>query len=268
MSQDKKSLSQMKQTAWSVTMWLTDDTGYTEDTIQQFVQSMPNDWALEGQIEQGERSQKNLHFQLLLKTPQTRGTRISKFFPKCHIEEARKFHALQNYVHKADTRVSEFKTVENRSPQWSVVCDTFFDWILRDQTDNGFFGVVEDQRMSLWDTFIGISIEEGMRVDIIGVNPQYRSCILRYWLNYLARAKTRASVDKIDKQTNRQNLDVAGGGYINRSISENVRPPIQQDESLPATTVDGPPLGDSDGTAPPVQTSKPRRVIRAKIPLA
>jgi len=221
-SQNKKSLSDMKQTAWSVTMWLTEDTGYTVDTINQFTQAMPNDWALEGQIEHGSSSQKNLHYQLLLKTPQTRGTRIAKYFPKCHLEEARKFHALQQYVHKTDTRVGEFKTVENRSPQWSTVCDKFFDWVLREKTDNGFFGVVDEERMKMWDEFIGISIEEGMRVDIIGVNPQYRSCIQRYWCNYLRLAKTRPPVDKIDKT---DKLDVAeGGGTSSVQIPEIVAP--------------------------------------------
>ena len=42
-------------------------------------QNMPNDWAIEGQIEQGKIDDK-LHGQLFLKTPQTRGTRIAKFF--------------------------------------------------------------------------------------------------------------------------------------------------------------------------------------------
>jgi len=143
---------------------------------------------------------------LLLKTPQTRGTRVAKFFPKCDIGDARNYHALQNYVHKEDTRVAEFKTVVNRSPQWSVVCDKFFDWLIVNEPQSTFFGVVEDERSRLWDKFIGISIEEGMRVDIIGVNPQYRSCIQRYWLNYIALAKTRVPVDNVDRQTNSQNV--------------------------------------------------------------
>lgn len=194
----------MRATAWCITMWLTEKTGYTKDTIHQFVQNMPNDWGLEGQMEQGHDSEGKLHYQLLLKTPQTRGTRVQKFFPKCYIDEAHKFHALKQYVHKEDTRVGEFKTIENRSPQWSQVCDKFFDWVLTTQPDCTFFGVLDEERLRLWDKFIGLSIEEGMRVDIIGVNPQYRSCIIRYWLNYIALAKTRTPVDNLDRQTNRQ----------------------------------------------------------------
>jgi len=193
-------------------MWLTENTGYTPETIDEFTQKMPNDWSLEGQMEMGKDSEGKLHYQLLLKTPQTRGTRVAKFFPKCYIDEAHKYHALKVYVHKEDTRVAEFKTVENRSPQWSVVCDKFFDYLIREQPETSMFGVVDEERMRLWDKFIGISIEEGMRVDIIGVNPQYRSCIQRYWLNYMALAKTRAPVDRIDRQTDSQLLVPPLGG--------------------------------------------------------
>lgn len=262
--QNKKDLSEMRKTAWSVTMWLTDETGYTEETLDQFVQAMPNDWALEGQMELGSKSQNNFHYQLLLKTPFTRGTKIAKFFPKCHIEEARKFHALQNYVHKADTRVAEFKTVENRSPQWSVVCATFFKWVLREKTDNGFFGVADEERLKLWDEFIGLSIEEGMHVDIIGVNPQYRSCILRYWTNYLARARQTPPVDKIDRQTKMQESTiplVAEGGVPLRSDSNFCLVTIQQDESRSVRSTDGPPLRDSSGASQTIRKGR----VRAKI---
>ena len=124
-------------------------------------QNMPNDWAIEGQIEQGKIDDK-LHGQLFLKTPQTRGTKIAKFFPHSHIEEARNKFALQNYVHKEETRVGEFKTVENRSPQWSVVCDKFYDWLII-KTDYASQIRQDDEKLALWDEFIGLSIEEGMR---------------------------------------------------------------------------------------------------------
>lgn len=196
MSDVTKPPSSMRATAWCITMWLTENTGYTPETINQFTQAMPNDWSLEGQMEMGKDSTGKLHYQLLLKTPQTRGSRVQKFFPKCYIDEAHKYHALKTYVHKEDTRVAEFKTVENRSPQWSVVCDKFFDYIVREQPECSMFGVADEERMKLWDKFIGLSIEEGMRVDVIGVNPQYRSCIGRYWLNYIRVAQTRVPVDK------------------------------------------------------------------------
>ena len=208
------SLKDMKTTKWSITHWLTE--GRTLESLQQLVQNMPNDWAIEGQIEQGKIDDK-LHGQLFLKTPQTRGTRIAKFFPHSHIEEARNKFALQNYVHKEETRVGEFKTVENRSPQWSVVCDKFYDWLII-KTDYASQIRQDDEKLALWDEFIGLSIEEGMRVDIIGVNPQYRSCIMRYWTNYIKLAYSRqTSIDKIDRQTECSPAEGGGASGVKKT---------------------------------------------------
>jgi len=196
---------EMKTGRWCITMWLTD--GRTTETLDSLVQGMPNDWHLEGQIEQGVDSQEKLHAQLFLKTPQCRGSRIAKFFPNCYIDEARNPFALKNYVHKQDTRVAEFKTIENRSPQWSVVCDKFFDWLVANKP-SAVYEKQDDDRLKLWDQFIGISIMEGMRVDVIGVNPQYRSCIMRYWDAYwhCADQRTMSKNDppSIDEKTDRQ----------------------------------------------------------------
>lgn len=188
-------------------MWLTD--GRTTDTLNDLVALMPQNWSLEGQIEQGHSSDDKLHAQLFLKTEQTRGTKIAKFFPNCYIDEARNPFALKNYVHKEDTRVAEFKTVENRSPQWFQVCDKMFDWYILEYSADITFGIEDDEKLRRWDRFIGISLEEGMRVDIIGVNPQYRSCIVRYWHNYIRLA--------LHRQTDRQTkLDppAEGGGIV------------------------------------------------------
>lgn len=186
-------------------MWLTD--GRTVETLNELVTLMPQNWSLEGQLEQGVDSQQKLHAQLFLKTEQTRGTKVIKYFPNCYIAEARNPFALQNYVHKEDTRVAEFKTVENRSPQWFTVCDKMFDWYIETHQDQLAFEVDDIERMKLWDIFIGLSIEDGMRVDIIGVNPQYRSCIMRYWKNYLRNALHRQK----DRQTNKPSAE---GGVL------------------------------------------------------
>jgi len=173
----KQSIHAMRTTRWSITYWLTE--GRTQETLETLVQAMPGDWALEGQIEKGTDSEGKLHAQLFLKTPQTRGSRILKFFPNSHIEEARNAFALQNYVHKDDTRVAEFKTVENRSPQWRIVRDKFYDWLV--ETKQATLHLDELEKYHLWDRFIILSLKEKMEVDLIGVNPQYRSCINKYW---------------------------------------------------------------------------------------
>lgn len=191
----------MKATHWSLTHWLTD--GRTREGFDALVQAMPQDWHIEGQIEQGKDSQDRLHCQLYLKTPQTRGTRIAKFFPFTHIEDAKNRFALQNYVHKAESRVAELKTVENRSPQWHVVRDRFYEWYVATHADQLTHRVDDEEKLKYWDHFIGLSLEEGMSVDVIGVNPQYRSCIMKYWTYMIRRTLDKnISVDKcLDKTT-------------------------------------------------------------------
>lgn len=206
---EKKRPCDMKTGRWCITYWLTE--GRTIDTLNALVQAMPQDWALEGQIEQGVDSQQHLHAQLFLKTPQCRGTRVAKFFPNCYINEAKNPFALQNYVHKTETRVAEFKTVENRSPQWHVVRDRFYEWYVSEYGAQLMFEVADEEKLKYWDHFIGLSLEEGMNVDVIGVNPQYRSCILRYWTNMIRRV-SKNPAPSIDKKTDRQMDSLAGGG--------------------------------------------------------
>lgn len=214
----EKKPSEMKTNKWAITYWLTE--GRTKETLEQLVQSMPSNWAVEGQIEQGVDSQQKLHAQLFLKTEQTRGTKIQKYFPNCHISEAKNAFALSNYVHKEETRVDVFKTVENRSPQWSVVCQKFFDWVIQDPIKMRARDSTEHdqqcERLEIWDHFIGISIEEGMHVDLIGVNPQYRSAVRGYWISYVRRAVLNSQTF-VDKKTDRQErtIPVVEGGVLN-----------------------------------------------------
>jgi len=211
MTDKEKALCDIRATKWSITYWLTE--GRTQETLEALVQSMPGDWSLEGQIEKGTDSEGKLHAQLFLKTPQSRGTRIKKFFPNSHIEEARNAFALQTYVHKEDTRVAEFKTVENRSPQWRVVRDKFYDWLV--ETKQASYHLDELEKLHLWDKFVIVSLKEKMEIDVIGVNPQYRLCIKLYWEagihNALEKVVQEVDVpttlssppliDKIDRQT-------------------------------------------------------------------
>lgn len=234
MEHKRKSPSEMKTSRWCITYWLTE--GRTIETLNELVKNMPENWSLEGQIEQGVDSQQKLHAQLFLKTEQTRGTKITKYFPNCYIDEAQRPFALQKYVHKEETRVAEFKTVENRSPQWQVVRDKFFDWLIENEQ---FYAHIKDDldercspRLEKWDQFITLSIAEGMNVELVGVNPQYRSAIRRYWLGFITRAESRLSQNtSIDKKTDRQIPEVvAEGGIPPRQNSRIVIPTISMKE--------------------------------------
>jgi len=200
----------MKTTKWCITYWLTD--GRTIETLQALVDAMPSNWSLEGQIEQGHSADDKLHAQLYLKTEHTRGSKITKYFPNCYLNEASNPFALKNYVHKQDTRVAEFKTIENRSPQWREVRKIFYEWYTLNYDYNLGLRVDDEEKMKYWDKFIGLSQEEGMEIDLIGVNPQYRSCIMRYWDNYIRIAMSVKTPTPVDRRTDRQEKSVAEGG--------------------------------------------------------
>lgn len=239
MEPKRKSPSEMKSNKWCITYWLTD--GRTIDALNELVKNMPENWSLEGQIEQGLDSQQKLHAQLFLKTERTRGTKIIKYFPNCYIDEAKNPFALQKYVHKEDTRVAEFKTIENRSPSWPLVRDKFFDWLIETEP---FYSHIKDDmdervspRLEYWDKFITLSVAEGMNVELVGVNPQYRSAIRRYWSGFITRAECRLShTTSADKRTDGQIFEnaspppsiklVAEGGSLSRQNSRIVIPTI------------------------------------------
>jgi len=210
MPKEKSPLCDLKANHWSLTHWLTE--GRTREGLDALVQNMPQDWAVEGQIEQGVDSQQKLHAQLYLRTPQTRGTRVAKFFPNTTILVAENKFALQNYVHKEDTRVAEFKTVENRSPQWHVVRDKFYEWYVEKHADKLAFKVEDEEKLKYWDIFIGISLEDGMNIDVIGVNPQYRSCIMKYWYNMIRRELAKNPPTSVDICLDKTNPAPSPGG--------------------------------------------------------
>lgn len=182
-------------------MWLNETTGYSHDSPQIIEQVLPSEWALEGQEEKGKESG-NLHYQLYLKTPHVRGSSVQKVFPRCHIEIARKPFALGQYVHKEDTRVGEFKSIETKSPQWYIVITKFMEWFLQEYPDYPITPEPSDEfKLKQWDEFIIESIIEGMRIDVLGVNPQYRSCVVKYWRGYITKVSAARSAGQTDRQT-------------------------------------------------------------------
>lgn len=177
---------------WSVTLNMKN---ISQERCEDYIEAAKGlGWGIEGQIEEGEEGTR--HYQLLVKTPQIRFSAVKKVFPTAHIEKARNIAALKKYVHKSDTRVEEFKTVENRFVQFKDIRDKFFEWVLATYYQDEEVDLPEQDYMTIWDKFIGISITEGIECDVIGVNPQYRSCIMRYWKSYVRR--------QIDRQTDRQ----------------------------------------------------------------
>lgn len=194
----------VRATNWSVTAFFNTPNTPSKSTREyQIEDARRKGWIVSGQIEECPDT-KSLHFQLSVKTPQVRARSLMDAFPQAEIQVARNPAALDNYVHKEETRVEEMKKV-SVAITWSNVCDKFFDWIYQHNDHGEELWKTRDyeKRMDLWDQFIDDSIGEGIRCELIGVNPQYRSSIQKYW-NGMCR---QASLRRQDRQEDRISID-------------------------------------------------------------
>lgn len=194
-----------RATAWSVTCNLKNVARSTVDACIDAARSLG--WGVEGQLEVGEEG--TPHYQLLLKTPQVRFAAVKRVFSTAHIESARNKAALENYVHKEETRVESLKKVEVTFLTYPQVRNQFFNWLL-DTYDVEVEFMGYESRLNVWDEFIGFSIAEGMECDLIGMNPQNRGCIAKYWTSYIARGRHLRQTDerRQDRQTDTQEVSV------------------------------------------------------------
>jgi len=193
-----------RATAWSVTCNLKSVSRSTVDSCIDAARSLG--WGVEGQLEVGEEGTE--HYQLLLKTPQVRFAAVKKVFPTAHIEAARNVKALEQYVHKEETRKEEMKPIECTFATFPIVRRKFFAWLHDEGMDQ--YCMDHDERLEVWDRFIGISIREGMEVDLIGMNPQNRGCVAKYWKFYIAReVALRQTQDRSqENQTDTQEVNL------------------------------------------------------------
>jgi len=177
--------TKVKAYGWSLTVWFSKvSIEVFNEYLAQALASHPK-WSIHGQMEKGDLSGKE-HYQLFLKTPdQPRKSTLIKFFPSIHIESENNRNALEKYVHKEDTRIGEFKNIERSHITFKETCLQFFTYLHRQELLDEVY--TTDERMVLWDEFIELSVGEGIVVDIIGVNPQYRSCISKYWNGYITQ---------------------------------------------------------------------------------
>lgn len=68
------------------------------------------------------------HYQLMVKTPQMRFSALKKQFPRAHIDEARNAQALQQYVHKEETRIGTLVEENEYYPSLAKMWDLFQEW--------------------------------------------------------------------------------------------------------------------------------------------
>lgn len=209
--------SQAKATCWSITI-----NNPTEDDENQIQEARLKGWKVEGQLEKGENG--TPHYQLMVKTPQVRGSAIKKAFTRAHIEITRNAKALEQYVHKEDTRVEELKDNDKYpSPTklmalFAEYCNTEYKSICRryKQPYNEMDG---DQLLEVFDDCINKLIIDGYHVEAHGVNPQVRGSIKRYGQSIIFR-----EMDKVKKN----GLEEINEEEDNDSLPQDVAP--SQDE--------------------------------------
>lgn len=193
----------VKATCWSLT--INNPEQSDEDNIQE---ARLKGWKVEGQKERGEEGTE--HYQLMLKTPQVRGSAVKKQFPRAHIEVARNTLALSKYVHKEDTRVEELKN-DDKYPSptklmglFQQYCDDEFKAI-SNKYKHAYHDLPGAKLLEVFDDCIRYLISSGYYVEAYGVNPQIRSSIKNYGQQIILREKNNRNIqnaEKVDEQEN------------------------------------------------------------------
>jgi len=191
-----------KSTYWSLTINNPNDSD--EEDIQRARQK---GWKVEGQKEQGENG--TTHYQLMLHTPsQPRWSAVHKAFRRAHIEIARKPLALQQYVHKEETRIGQLVEQSELYPSLSKLWDLILNYYHTGLNKDGFIctddttittpvefynshthSILVREPLKLFDQAIKHLISQGYHVESMAVNPSTRSC----WKNYAQEILTRAA---------------------------------------------------------------------------
>lgn len=183
-----------RATCWSVT--INNPISADDDNIARAKQK--SGWKVEGQLEEGENGTK--HYQLMVKTPQTRFSALKTAFPRAHIEVARNVKALSSYVHKESTKIGELP-VNDKYPSMSKFWEIFTEHIVEKFPKGGYEDWDQDQFLIYFDMVISDMIMEGYFVESFGVNPQVRSSIKKYGFAILRRTAEIIRRQNEDRQT-------------------------------------------------------------------
>lgn len=198
-----------RATAWSVTINMKTVSRSTADEC--INQARSRGWKVEGQLEQGEEGTQ--HYQLLVRTPQTRFSAIKKAFPTAHIEIARNVDALREYVNKEATRTGSLPTPNDKYPSVTKMWELFWDHI---PTKEWFTGTLEDIKMYARDLPVGDKarlqyldetgahlIQQGYYIEQHLVNPQVRSSFTKFASELCVRTLKKLVEDADRRQTDR-----------------------------------------------------------------
>jgi len=180
----------------------------TDADVECIAQARQRGWTVEGQKEEGENG--TPHYQLYINTKgQQRFSALKKQFPRAHIEVARNPEALRTYSTKEATRIGTLPSTQEQYPSQAKVWAWFgehYEYAL-----NKYGKIVDGNLLPLFDEMIRKKTEEGYYVEMMGSNPQVRSCIKLYGHAIHAREQKRKTAleteDNISLITNTTNED-------------------------------------------------------------
>lgn len=188
--------------AWSVT--INNPIAADEENI---ALARQKGWKVEGQLEKGESG--TPHYQLMVKTPQVRFSAVKKQFPRAHIGPARNVGALNNYVHKEETRVAPLKTDQDKYPSLSKLWQMYANYI---EENRLFFPMLSwsgDEHLEQFDLFINELILKGFHVETMAVNPSTRSSVKKFGYPIITRAineNNGSYTQTEDRQTDEESI--------------------------------------------------------------
>lgn len=136
-------MSTQRHSIWSIT--INNPTPADEEDI---ARARQKGWKVDGQLEKGENG--TPHYQLMVSSGQVRFSAVKKAFPRGHIEPARNAKALEQYVHKEDTKVAGLALSNDKYPSlskfWQLVYQHIFEmnWIAWPDFDHWWDDVYAD----------------------------------------------------------------------------------------------------------------------------
>lgn len=195
-----------RATCWSIT--INNPTGADEENM---ALSRQKGWKVDGQLEVGKDG--TPHYQLIVRTPQVRFSAVKKAFPRAHIEVARNPTALEQYVHKDDTKAGELNKQSEMYPSLSKFWDLFYTWLHDNATTNeqetgGILEHLHGQAKieDAFHQFVNEYIEKGYHIETIACNPATISCIRKYGHSILRRSED-AFYKKLEEQDKQTDVD-------------------------------------------------------------
>lgn len=189
-----------RATCWSITI--------NNPTEKDLNPTLPAGWGVTGQMERGE-VEGTEHYQAMLTTPQVRFSAVKKIFPRAHIEVAKNRSALEKYVHKDESRISEVADRRSNIPTLfdyqHTIAKRWNDDEWRQFADRGYEAdskrAIEDLVLDYVDSLVSIDIENGVcGVEYIAINPMWRSAWKKFWRSMIKRERL-ADTRQTDRQT-------------------------------------------------------------------